>query len=147
MRFVVDADGARFDSCSADTDRARTQILRAATAAGVEGAPICQVGLGTPTPRWADAVALAIKAVKELGSGSITFSDADVTLLAGSDVPQATFDKAVKVTVFLTDIGDFKQVNEVYGSVFKEPYPARSAIQVAALPMGADVEIEAVLAV
>ncbi len=95
MRFVVDAEGARFDSCSADTERARTQILRAATAAGVEGAPICQVGLGTPTPRWADAVALAIKAVKELGSGSITFSDADVTLLAGSEVAQATFDKVV----------------------------------------------------
>lgn len=95
MRFVVDADGARFDSCSADTERARTQILRTATAAGVEGAPVCQVGLGTPTPRWAEAVGLAIKAVKELGSGSITFSDADVTLLAGSDVPQATFDKVV----------------------------------------------------
>ncbi|MFO1202414.1 MAG: OmpA family protein [Tabrizicola sp.] len=95
MRFVVDAEGARFDSCSADTERARTQILRAATAAGVEGAPVCQVGLGTPTPRWADAVSLAINAVKELGSGSITFSDADVTLLAGSDVPQATFDKVV----------------------------------------------------
>jgi OOP family OmpA-OmpF porin len=95
MRFVVDADGARFDSCSADTDRARGQILRAATAAGVEGASVCQVGLGTPTPRWAEAVALAISAVKELGSGSITFSDADVTLLAGSDVPQATFDKVV----------------------------------------------------
>lgn len=95
MRFVVDAEGARFDSCSADTERARTQILHTATAAGVEGAPVCQVGLGTPTPRWAEAVALAIKAVKELGSGSITFSDADVTLLAGSEVPQATFDKVV----------------------------------------------------
>lgn len=95
MRFVVDADGPRFDSCSADTERARSQILRAATAAGVEGSPVCQVGLGVPTPRWADAVALAIKAVKELGSGSITFSDADVTLLAGSDVAQATFDKVV----------------------------------------------------
>lgn len=95
MRFVVDAEGARFDSCSADTERARTQILRAATAAGVEGAPVCQVGLGTPTPRWADAVSLALRAVTELGSGSITFSDADVTLLAGSDVPQATFDKVV----------------------------------------------------
>jgi OOP family OmpA-OmpF porin len=95
MRFVVDADGARFDSCSADTDRARTLILRAATAAGVEGAPVCQVGLGTPTPRWDEAVVLGIKAVKELGSASITFSDADVTLLAGSDVPQAAFDKVV----------------------------------------------------
>lgn len=95
MRFVVDAEGARFDSCSADTERARTQILRTATAAGVAGAPVCQVGLGTPTPRWADAVSLAIRSVTELGSGSITFSDADVTLLAGSDVPQATFDKVV----------------------------------------------------
>lgn len=94
-RFVVDGEGARFDSCSADTERAKTQILRAATAAGVAGAPVCQVGLGTPTPRWADAISLAIKAVGELGSGSITFSDADVTLLAGSDVPQATFDKVV----------------------------------------------------
>ncbi len=92
LRFVVDAEGARFDSCSADTDRARAQILRAA---GVEGSPICQVGLGTPTPRWAEAVGLGIQAVTELGSGSITFSDADVSLLAGSDVPQATFDKVV----------------------------------------------------
>ncbi|WP_333816145.1 OmpA family protein [Tabrizicola sp.] len=95
LRFVLDGDGARFDSCSADTDRARTQILRAARAAGVEGSTVCQVGLGTPTPRWADAVSLAIKAVTELGSGSITFSDADVTLLAGSDVPQESFDKVV----------------------------------------------------
>ncbi|MFO1072525.1 MAG: RidA family protein [Geminicoccaceae bacterium] len=68
-------------------------------------------------------------------------------LAAIAQAAGTSLDKAVKVTVFLTDIGDFKQVNEVYGSVFKEPYPARSAIQVAALPMGADVEIEAVLAV
>lgn len=95
LRFVRDAEGARFDSCSADTDRARAQILRTAATAGVEGASVCQVGLGTPTPRWAEAVGLGIAAVTELGSGSITFSDADVTLLAGSDVPQATFDKVV----------------------------------------------------
>ena len=95
LRFVKDAEGARFDSCSADTDRARTQILRAAASAGVEGVPVCQVGLGVPTPRWAEAVSLGIRAVTELGSGSITFSDADVTLLAGSDVPQASFDKVV----------------------------------------------------
>ena len=95
LRFVKDADGARFDSCSADTDRARSQILRTAAAAGVEGASVCQVGLGTPTPRWAEAVGLGIQAVSELGSGSITFSDADVTLLAGSDVAQDAFDKVV----------------------------------------------------
>ncbi|MFN3575732.1 MAG: BON domain-containing protein, partial [Tabrizicola sp.] len=95
LRFVVDDEGARFDSCSADTDRARTQILRAAAAVGVTGTPVCQVGLGTPTPRWAEAVSLGLRAVSELGSGSITFSDADVTLLAGSDVPQDVFDKVV----------------------------------------------------
>lgn len=95
LRFVKDAEGARFDSCSADTDRARAQILRTAATAGVEGASVCQVGLGVPTPRWAEAVGLGIAAVTELGSGSITFSDADVTLLAGSDVPQDAFDKVV----------------------------------------------------
>lgn len=57
-----------------------------------------------------------------------------------------SLDKAVKVTVFLTDIGDFGQVNEVYAATFRAPYPARSAIQVAALPLGADIEIEAVIA-
>ena len=95
LRFGVDAEGPRFDSCSADTERARTHILRAATEAGVAGSPVCQVGLGTPTPRWAEAVSLAMGAVTELGAASITFSDADVTLLASADVPQATFDKVV----------------------------------------------------
>lgn len=95
MRFVVDADGPRFDSCSADTERARDQILATASTAGVTGRTQCIIGLGAPTPRWAEAVTLAIGAVTELGSGSITFSDADVTLLAGSDVTQAAFDRVV----------------------------------------------------
>lgn len=95
MRFIIDAEGARFDSCSADSDRARSQILVAATAAGLSGRPLCTIGLGAPTPRWAEAVVQAIRAVAELGSASVTFSDADVTLLAGSDVTQAAFDKVV----------------------------------------------------
>lgn len=95
LRFIVDAEGARFDSCSADSERARNQILGAATAAGLTGKPLCTVGLGTPTPRWSEAVVQAIRAVAELGSASVTFSDADVTLLAGSDVTQAAFDKVV----------------------------------------------------
>lgn len=57
-----------------------------------------------------------------------------------------SLNKAVKVTIFLTEIRDFKQVNEIYAATFREPYPARSAIQVAALPLGADIEIEAVIA-
>jgi OOP family OmpA-OmpF porin len=95
LRFVVDAEGARFDSCSADTERARAQILTAATSAGMTGRPICTIGLGTPTPRWAEGVVLAIRSVAELGSASVTFSDGDVTLLASSAVSQAAFDKVV----------------------------------------------------
>ncbi|MCE5184590.1 MAG: Rid family detoxifying hydrolase [Planctomycetaceae bacterium] len=50
----------------------------------------------------------------------------------------------VQVQVFLTDIADFAAVNEVYKSFFSEPYPARAAVQAAALPAGAKVEILAV---
>ena len=50
----------------------------------------------------------------------------------------------VKTTVFLQDMGDFKAMNEVYGRFFGKNPPARSAVQVAALPLGAQVEIEAV---
>lgn len=53
---------------------------------------------------------------------------------------------AVKVTVFLADIGHFQRVNAVYSQYFSEPYPARSAVQVAALPLGAAIEVEAVIA-
>ena len=51
---------------------------------------------------------------------------------------------AVKTTIFLVDMQDFKAVNAVYASYFKPPFPARSTVQVAALPLGADIEIEAV---
>ena len=55
-----------------------------------------------------------------------------------------TLDNAVKTTVYLADIANFQAVNSVYAQYFKEPYPARSAFQVAALPLGADVEVEAI---
>jgi len=53
---------------------------------------------------------------------------------------------AVKVTVFLTDMADFQQVNAVYAHYFSKPYPARSTVQVAALPLGAAIEVEAIFA-
>ena len=53
-------------------------------------------------------------------------------------------DRVVKASVFLADIDDFQAVNEVYASFFSRPYPARSCYAVAALPMGAKVEIELV---
>jgi 2-iminobutanoate/2-iminopropanoate deaminase len=54
-------------------------------------------------------------------------------------------DRAVKVTVFLADMDDFAAVNRVYGEYFKTNLPARSAVQVAALPKNADIEIEAIV--
>lgn len=53
-------------------------------------------------------------------------------------------EQVVKTTVFLQNMGDFAAMNAIYAQYFTEPYPARSAIQVAALPKNAQVEIEAV---
>lgn len=55
-----------------------------------------------------------------------------------------TMADVVKTTVYLNDIADFAAMNEVYATFFEAPYPARAAFQVAALPKGALVEIEAV---
>ena len=55
-----------------------------------------------------------------------------------------TFADVVKCTVFLMDMGDFAEVNKVYAEYMIEPFPARSCIQVAGLPLGARVEIEAI---
>jgi len=52
--------------------------------------------------------------------------------------------RAVKVTVFMQDMNDFKAVNGVYAQFFTQDPPARSAVQVAALPLGGRIEIEAV---
>ena len=54
------------------------------------------------------------------------------------------FDSVVKTTIFLTNLGDFQTVNEIYGSYFKQDPPARSTVQVAALPKGVNVEIEVI---
>lgn len=58
-----------------------------------------------------------------------------------------TMANVVKVTVLLADISDFAAVNEVYAEFFQQPYPARSAFAVAALPKAARIEIEAIAAV
>jgi 2-iminobutanoate/2-iminopropanoate deaminase len=55
-----------------------------------------------------------------------------------------TFAHVVRATIFLTDMGDFAKVNEVYGSYLTEPYPARATVQVARLPREARVEIDAI---
>ena len=54
------------------------------------------------------------------------------------------FSNVIKTTVFLDNMDDFAKMNEVYAQYFKEPYPARSAIEVARVPKGALVEIEVI---
>jgi reactive intermediate/imine deaminase len=63
-----------------------------------------------------------------------------VARAAGGDLSNA-----VKLTVYLTDLGNFQTVNKVMADYFSQPYPARAAVGVAALPRGAIVEVDAVL--
>ena len=63
----------------------------------------------------------------------------NILAAAGADMS-----KVVKTTVLLADIAEFGAMNEVYAEFFREPYPARAAFQVAAIPKGAKIEIEAV---
>ncbi len=64
----------------------------------------------------------------------------EVTAAAGCDLNQA-----VKLTIYLIDLGQFTTVNGIMAEYFDEPYPARATIQVSALPKGALVEVDAVL--
>jgi OOP family OmpA-OmpF porin len=95
LRFVIDTQGARFETCAADTEAARNRIVAAAEAAGAEGPLACQIGLGVPSPQWGQAVVAGIGALSELGSGTIAFSDADVTLIAAQGTEQDRFDRVI----------------------------------------------------
>jgi len=66
-------------------------------------------------------------------------------LRAVAEAAGATLAAVVKLNVFLTDLGHFPLVNEVMAEYFAEPYPARAAVGVAALPKGANVEMDAIL--
>lgn len=94
-------------------------------------------------------------------SGQIALDPTTKELIAGDVVAQATqvfknlqavaeaaggsLDDAVKVNISMTDLNDFARVNEVMKTFFHEPYPARACVQVAALPRGAQVEIEVIM--
>lgn len=84
------------------------------------------------------ANAFAEGGVKEQTRQSLT-NARNVLAAAGVDLSHV-----VKTTVFLSDMDNFAAMNEVYAEFFKEPYPARSAIAVKALPKGALVEVECI---
>ena len=94
LRFVKDEAGARFDACTADSFSARRDIIRAAIDAGAIGETECVLGLGTPSTRWGEAAVAAIDALAEFDAGSVTLSNADVTLRAAEGTSQSAFDRA-----------------------------------------------------
>jgi reactive intermediate/imine deaminase len=68
-------------------------------------------------------------------------------LAAVCDAAGGSLNDMVKVNIFLTDLSQFANVNEIMSQYFAEPYPARAAVQVSALPRGAQIEIDGVMEV
>jgi len=95
LRYVVTEGVHRFEACSAGTVEDRSRILEAAADAGLAGEAECVIGLGVPSPRWADAVEVALSAMGRLEGGTLTFSDADVTLVAAEGTSPSLFDTVI----------------------------------------------------
>ena len=120
------------DRAQVQTDAAPAAIGRYSQAIRVGGFVFTagQVGAEPSDGALADGVAAqADRALRNLAA-----------VLAESG---SSFDRVVKTTIFLTDMGDFQAVNEVYASHLVPPFPARSTIAVRALPKGALVEMDA----
>ena len=66
-------------------------------------------------------------------------------LRAVCEAAGSTLNGIVKLNIYMTDLGHFTRVNEIMAEYFTEPYPARATVEVSALPLGAAVEVEAVL--
>ncbi len=84
----------------------------------------------------------------ELVTGDVTAQATQVfnNLAAVAAAAGGSLNDAVKINISLTNLDHFAKVNEVMAQFLVEPYPARACVQVAALPRGADIEVEAVLA-
>jgi len=112
-----------------------------------------------------DAIGTYSQAVKSGNivyfSGQIPLDPATMTMVTGDMAAQASqvftnlqevaraaggsLDQIVKLSIFLTDLTHFPIVNEVMSQFFSEPYPARSTVQVSALPRGSQIEVEAIM--
>lgn len=95
LRYILEDGKGRFDACSADTEKARDRILGSARANGLTSQADCTIGLGVPTLRWAEAAELSFAALTRLGGGTVTLSDADISLIALEGTDQGRFDQTV----------------------------------------------------
>ena len=95
VRFILEEDGAHFDACAVSAGVGEQTIMAAARAVGLTGSADCTHALGAPSRTWPVAVARSIAAVGELGGGTVTLSDADITLVAPQGTAQSLFDRVV----------------------------------------------------
>jgi reactive intermediate/imine deaminase len=97
---------------------------------------------------WLSGQIPLVPGTTELVAGNITAqaTQAFKNLSAVADAAGGSLNHAVKINISLTDLKHFGAVNEVMAQFFSEPFPARACVQVAALPKGAQIEIEAILA-
>jgi len=97
---------------------------------------------------WLSGQVPLVPATMELVEGDITAQASQVfeNLSAVAAAAGCTLDDAVKINISLTDMSDFVAVNKVMATFLNEPFPARACVQVTALPKGASIEVEAILA-
>lgn len=98
---------------------------------------------------WLSGQIPLVPGTGELVAGDVSAQATQVfhNMTAVAEAAGGSLDDAVKINISLTDLADFAAVNDVMASFLSEPYPARACVQVAALPKGAAVEIEAVLVI
>jgi reactive intermediate/imine deaminase len=116
--------------------------------------PDAPAAIGTYSQAVAAGGAIWLSGQIPLDPGTMTLVEGDIAaevrqvfrnLAAVAAAAGASLDDAVRITVYLTDLGDFGAVNAVMEEVLRPPYPARATVQVAGLPKGARVEVDAVL--
>jgi len=98
---------------------------------------------------WLSGQIPLVPGTMEVVSGDISAQARQVfsNLAAVAEAAGGSLNRAVKINISLTNLEDFGAVNEVMASFLQEPYPARACVQVAALPRGVAIEVEAILAV
>lgn len=98
---------------------------------------------------WVSGQIPLVPETMEVVEGDVTSQATQVfkNLNAVAQASGGTLDDCVKINISLTDLGDFNAVNEVMASFLNAPFPARACVQVAALPRGVMIEVEAILSV
>ena len=122
------------------------QVIQSSDAPAAIG-PYSQAIRAGNTLYMSGQIPLDPKTMQIVDSGSEAQAKQVFANLRGvAEAAGATLNDVVKVTILLTDLAEFAKVNDVMAAHFDAPYPARATYQVAALPRGAKIEVEAVLA-